>query len=125
MLLTTDPTEVSTEILEGTVGDTTLIYSDDVSVSVSCEESETLITEESLPDVVVDSGLQASVVIFSENTETLIFEFGGNSNPSVPSEHRQEVFIGIPSPLPAYPALVFVPVTIQGQVVMQMQVNMP
>lgn len=38
---------------------------------------------------------------------------------------QQEVFLVTPDPLPAYPALVFQEVTIEGQAVHRMQVNSP
>lgn len=52
-----------------------------------------------------------------------------NTDPSRPvvsatgGAGSQQVFIGTPDPLPAYPALVFEPATIDGQTVYRMRLN--
>lgn len=47
---------------------------------------------------------------------------GGGGGGGAAAE-RQEVYLGVPSPLPAYPALIFEPVTIGGQQTYRMRFN--
>lgn len=80
---------------------------------------ETAPTTEEIQDIV---GLMTEDNI--ENGITVTYDDAtGKLNFDVPV--RQEVFIGTPAPLPTHPAIIFDEVTIGGETVYQMRVNVP